>query len=101
MFMSRAGIETTSGESVGQSGDKGLFEWFAAPKAVATDLFLIEVDFAAHKHLPTLIRCHLPDAHHLSLGLQSLAHGDDLMFDQPMRAAAHARNVYGNYCDVQ
>jgi len=34
--MSRAGIETT-------------FEWFAAPKAVATDLFLIEVDFAAHK----------------------------------------------------
>jgi len=68
MFMSRAGIETTSGESVGQSGDKGLFERFAAPKAVATDLFLIEVDFAAHKHLPTLIRCHLPDAHHLSLG---------------------------------
>jgi len=47
--MSRAGIETTSGESVGQSGDKGLFEWFAAPKAVATDLFLIEIDFAAHK----------------------------------------------------
>ena len=58
--MSRAGIETMSGESVGQSGDKGLFEWFAAPKAVATDLFLID--------LPTLIRCHLPDAHHLSLG---------------------------------
>ena len=47
--MSRAGIETTSGESVGQRGDKGLLEWFAAPKAVATDLFLIEVDFAAHK----------------------------------------------------
>ena len=47
--MSRAGIETTSGESVGQSGDKGLFEWFAAPKAVATDLFVVEVDFAAHK----------------------------------------------------
>jgi hypothetical protein len=44
--MSRAGIETASGERVGQSGDKGLFEWFAAPKAVATDLFLIEVDFA-------------------------------------------------------
>jgi hypothetical protein len=33
--------------------------------------------------------------------VQSLAHGNDLMFDQPMRAAAHARNVYGNYCDVQ
>ena len=59
--MSRAGIETVSGESVGQSGDKGLLEWFAAPKAVATDLFLID--------LPTLILCHLPDAHHLSLGL--------------------------------
>ena len=29
--MSRAGIETTSGESVGQSDDKGLFEWFTAP----------------------------------------------------------------------
>src|SRR5436190_48184 len=33
--------------------------------------------------------------------VQSLAHGNDLMFDQPMRAAAHTRNVYGNYCDVQ
>ena len=33
--------------------------------------------------------------------VQSLAHGNDLMFDQPMRAAAHARNVYGDYCDVQ
>ena len=33
--------------------------------------------------------------------VQNLAHGNDLMFDQPMRAAAHARNVYGNYCDLQ
>ena len=32
--------------------------------------------------------------------VQSLAHGNDLMFDQPMRAA-HSRNVYGDYCDIQ
>jgi hypothetical protein len=32
--------------------------------------------------------------------VQSLAHSNDLMFDQPMRAA-HSRNVYGDYCDVQ
>jgi hypothetical protein len=47
--MSRAGIETTSGESVGQSGDKRLLERFAATEAVTTDLFLIEVDFAPHE----------------------------------------------------
>jgi len=33
--------------------------------------------------------------------VQNLAHGNDLMFDQPMRAAADAGNFYGNYCDLQ
>jgi hypothetical protein len=47
--MSRAGIETTSGESVEQSGDKRLLKRFATTEAVTTDLFLIEVDFAPHE----------------------------------------------------
>ena len=47
--MSRAGIKATSWESVGQSGHEGLIEGFAATKAVATDLFLIEVDLATHE----------------------------------------------------
>ena len=47
--MSGAGIETTSGKSVGQSGDKRLLKRFAPTEAVTTDLFLIEVDFAPHE----------------------------------------------------
>jgi hypothetical protein len=49
MFMSRSGIEATSWESVGHSGDEGLIEGFAATKSVATDLLLIEVDLATHE----------------------------------------------------
>ena len=47
--MSRADIKATLWESVGESCDEGLIEGFAATKAVATDLFLIEVDLATHK----------------------------------------------------
>lgn len=45
--MARAGIEATSWKSVGQRGDEGLIGRFAAPKPVATDLFLIEVDLTS------------------------------------------------------
>ena len=53
-----------------------------------------------------VIRAVLPTRDHMRSQdclrhVQSLAHGNDLMFDQSVRAAAHARNVYGNYCDVQ
>ena len=47
--MSQSGIEATSWESVGHSGDEGLIEGFAATKSVATNLLLIEVDLATHE----------------------------------------------------
>lgn len=47
--MSRADIETTSWKSVGESGDEGLIERFGATKSIATDLLLIQVDFATNE----------------------------------------------------